>query len=284
MDFVALDVETANASLSSICQVGLVSFRGGEVAESYSSLVNPQDDFDPINTSIHGITAEAVTVAPTFPAIWPDLRELLRGRVAVSHTMFDRSAVDQAARRYGLAECDCRWLDATRVVRRTWPQYARSGYGLSNLAEDFGIQFRHHDAMEDARATGLILVRAIKESGASIEEWLKLVAQPISPREEHSIAQEGNPDGPLFGEVVVFTGALSMPRHDAAGLAAAAGCEVDTGITKRTTVLIVGDQDIGKLAPGVEKSAKHQKAEDRIAQGQPIRILRESDFKRMLAA
>lgn len=31
MDFVALDVETANADLASICAIGLVHFKAGEV-------------------------------------------------------------------------------------------------------------------------------------------------------------------------------------------------------------------------------------------------------------
>ncbi len=55
MDFVALDFETANADLSSICQVGLVTFRNGEPAETFSTLVDPEDYFDYINISIHGI-------------------------------------------------------------------------------------------------------------------------------------------------------------------------------------------------------------------------------------
>jgi NAD-dependent DNA ligase len=37
----------------------------------------------------------------------------------------------------------------------------------------------------------------------------------------------------LYGEVLVFTGALSMQRHDAAVLAANAGCQVEEGVTKR---------------------------------------------------
>ena len=41
--------------------------------------------------------------------------------------------------------------------------------------------------------------------------------------------------------------------------------------------LVVGDQDVQKLA-GHNKSSKHRKAEDLILKGQPIRILRESDF------
>jgi DNA polymerase-3 subunit epsilon len=46
-------------------------------------------------------------------------------------------------------------------------------------------------------------------------------------------------------------------------------------------MLVVGDQDIGKLA-GQEKSAKHRKAGELIASGFAIRILKESDFKKLV--
>ena len=69
-----------------------------------------------------------------------------------------------------------------------------------------------------------------------------------------------------------------MLRHDAAVAAANAGCQVDDGVTKHTTLLVVGDQDIRKLA-GHEKSSKHRKAEELINKGQRIRIVGESDFK-----
>ena len=45
MDFVAIDVETANADLASICQIGIVAFENGSVKESWQSLVNPEDYF-----------------------------------------------------------------------------------------------------------------------------------------------------------------------------------------------------------------------------------------------
>jgi DNA polymerase-3 subunit epsilon len=82
----------------------------------------------------------------------------------------------------------------------------------------------------------------------------------------------------------VFTGALSLPRREAADLAAQAGCSVDGGVTKETTLLIVGDQDVRRLAPGQVKSSKQVKAEQLIARGQPIRILRETDFQLLIAA
>jgi DNA polymerase-3 subunit epsilon len=52
-------------------------------------------------------------------------------------------------------------------------------------------------------------------------------------------------------------------------------------MTSQTTLLVVGDQDIRKLA-GHEKSSKHRKAEELITKGQSIRILRESDFKELV--
>jgi DNA polymerase-3 subunit epsilon len=79
----------------------------------------------------------------------------------------------------------------------------------------------------------------------------------------------------------VFTGALETPRREAANMAARVGCRVDAGVTKHTTILVVGDQDVKKLT-GHEKSSKHRKAEVLISSGQPIRILRETDFKQLV--
>ena len=61
-------------------------------------------------------------------------------------------------------------------------------------------------------------------------------------------------------------------------MAATVGCRVEEGVTKKTTLLVVGDQDAMRLAPGQAKSSKHLKAEQLMAKGQGIRILRKSDF------
>ena len=80
--------------------------------------------------------------------------------------------------------------------------------------------------------------------------------------------------------MLVFIGFLEIPRREAFDLAASIGCHVASGVTKKTTLLVVGDQDILKLA-GHEKSSKHGKAETLIEKGIPIRILQESDFKEL---
>ena len=121
---------------------------------------------------------------------------------------------------------------------------------------------------------------AMAHTGLDLDTWLTRVRQPIDLQQSAGVAREGNPDGELCGEVIVFTGALTIPRREAADIAASIGCDVDAGVTKRTTLLVVGDQDVRRLA-GHEKSSKHRKAEQLIQAGQPIRILRETDFREL---
>lgn len=287
MDFVVIDVETANADLSSICQVGIASFRDGELADSWVSLVNPEDYFSAVNVSIHGIDNYQVKDSPTWEDVFPQVASRLHGRIAVCHTPFDRLALARVCDRYSLTGCECTWLDSAKVVGRAWPEFSKSGYGLSNVAAHFGIEYQAHDALEDARCAGLLLLRAVAETGLSPEQWLARVEQPIdsdgrSGKWPGPCRREGNSDGDLHGEILVFTGSLSIPRHEAADSAAAAGCRVDDGVTKHTTLLVVGDQDLRVLA-GHNKSAKHMKAEQLIGKGQRIRILGESDFMRIVS-
>lgn len=54
MDFVAIDVETANPDLSSIRQVGIACFTGGELRDSCESLVRSGHHFDSCQVSIYG--------------------------------------------------------------------------------------------------------------------------------------------------------------------------------------------------------------------------------------
>ena len=282
MDFVAIDVETANPDLASICQVGVVAFSGSKPSHTFQALVDPEDEFSPVNVSIHGIDESSVSGCGTFPVVMESLRPHLNGKIVVSHTAFDRISLARAIEKYQIPAVECRWLDTARVVRRTWKQFAKSGYGLADVAAWCDIDFVHHRADEDARAAGEILVRAMAETGLSVEDWLLRAEQPIDPASAPSRTNRiGNPHGPLAGEVIVFTGALTIPRREAADLAASAGCEVEPSVTRKTTLLVVGDQDLRGLA-GHQRSSKHRKAELLIRSGQPLRILGETDFMRMM--
>jgi DNA polymerase-3 subunit epsilon len=286
MRFISIDVETANPRMSSICQVGIVTFENGIEIDAEARLVNPQDYFDTYNVAIHGITKDHVRGAPRFTELHAWLCDRTSGQIVACHTHFDRVALMQACVRHSLGLLPCEWLDTARVARRAWPQFAQSGYGLASLAEHFSIRFQHHDALHDARTAGLILRRAMDETGLDAVEWIKRCNRPINPRPRSSrqrISREGDGDGPLVGESIVFTGSLQIPRRIAADMAHEAGAAVEPGVTKKTTILIVGDQDIDKIN-GQDKSSKHRKAEQAIESGQHIRILGEADFMSMCRA
>lgn len=277
--FIAVDVETANPDRSSICQVGAVRVEDGTIAQAWSTLVDPETYFDAWNVEIHGITESMVRGQPRFPDAVARLRDLVGSRVVASHTAFDRVAIERAHDRYRLEAPAWTWLDTARVTRRAWPQFAETGYGLASVAAHCGVEFRHHDAGEDAKAAALVLLRAIAESGLDVSGWLTRVGEPIDPQKVR-VAQEGDPDGPLAGEVVVFTGALSMRRAEAAKYAARLGCEVRDSVSEKITMLVVGQQDLERLG-GYTKSSKQRKAERMIIQGVPISILSEADFMRL---
>ena len=285
MNFVALDVETANADISSICQIGIAKFEDNKLIHEWCSLIDPEDYFDPMNIYIHGITETDVEGAPKINEVAKKIYGYLDGALTVCHTHFDRVSISKAFDKYAIRIPEPKWLDTARVARRTWSEVSWSGYGLKNVCELIGYEFKHHNALEDAKASGYILIAAIAKTGLGIKDWLKRVKQPIDPSNvstRSAIRREGNPEGALYGENLVFTGALAIRRIDAANLAAQIGCNVESGVTKKTTILVVGDQDVTKLA-GKEKSSKHRKAERLITKGQQIRILRESDFKELVS-
>lgn len=281
MDFVAIDVETANEDYSSICAIGLVSFSRGEIVHKTTILVNPDAEFSPVNIAIHGITPKHVLGCPIFSQAIASISNHLVGATLAHHGPFDRVAIGRACSKANMPPPDFRWLDTMRLTRRVWPQFARTGYGLRNVAEYLRAPFLHHDPAEDARIAGLILIEAVAETQLDLSELIDLSFRPLTnPKKVSEIIP--NSEGALYGETIVFTGALTMPRSEAAFLAAQVGCAVRNSITGATSLLVIGDHDVRKLG-GKSKSSKQLDAEKLISEGARIRLLSESDFREICA-
>ncbi|MGD8327176.1 MAG: exonuclease domain-containing protein [Sphingomonadales bacterium] len=280
MHFVAIDFETANSDYSSICSIGLAEFQNGQKSAEWYSLINPKTYFDPRNIDVHGITKSDIKNAPSFVDVNGKLRHFLQNKIVVTHSAFDRAALQRATAKWKIEDIQCHWLDTARLARRTWPQFSKRGYGLKSICEFLQYEFEHHHALEDAKASAFILLQALDVLGLTIDQACERIRQPLDPSAPSysaSIHRNGNPDGPLAGEKIVFTGALQFPRKEVATIAAQAGCDVSDSVTRKTTILVVGDQDLDKLA-GHEKSSKHRKAESLREKGLPIKIIQESDF------
>jgi len=277
-DFVVIDVETACSNYGSICQVGIVGFAGQREVLAWDQLVDPKQAFDDFNVQLHGIDADRVRGAPDFRGAYQHISSLLSGRTAVAHSGFDRGALRRACGDHGLVEIEARWLDSVSVARVAWPELPN--HKLKTLAEHLSLPLNHHDALSDARAAGLVVLRAMEKTGASLDDWFsqRRRAEMRAPPESvpnFSRARAPSGSGPLSGHRVVVTGTLSISREEVSDLIAAAGARVTSSVSSATTMLVLGEERDGP-------SSKHRKALALQAEGVDLSIVSENEIRALL--
>ena len=103
LNFIAIDFETATFRRDSICEAGICVVRDGEIVETRSWLVRPQNNYySRQNIAIHGITPYDTHNAPEFPEVWADICEYLKEcPVLVAHNAsFDMSCIRSSLSTY----------------------------------------------------------------------------------------------------------------------------------------------------------------------------------------
>ena len=85
-NFAAIDFETANQQRTSVCSVGIVIVRDGEIVDSYYSLIKPEPEYYSYwNTRVHGLTMEDTMNARVFPEVWAEIEPKIEGLPLVAH-------------------------------------------------------------------------------------------------------------------------------------------------------------------------------------------------------
>ena len=90
---------------------------------------------------------------------------------------------------------------------------------------------------------------------------------------------QSTPVRSLKDKNVVFTGPLSIKRHDAALLVSQCGGTVQSSVTPKTNVLVVGQRS--KLYKGKIKGTKIRAAEELNRMGAKSRFINEPQFLRL---
>ena len=179
MDFVAIDFETATGARDSACSVAVVEVRGGQQVDAYHTLIRPPENrYNASNIEIHGITAEDTESAPDFSAIWEALMARLEGQLVLAHNVrFDMGVLRACLVRYDLEWPSFAYCDTVAIARRAWPQL--ENHKLNTVADHLNLKFRHHDALEDAKACAEIPLRA---SAGGADESFRTFAHRIGVR------------------------------------------------------------------------------------------------------
>ncbi|GAA1347238.1 exonuclease domain-containing protein [Falsarthrobacter nasiphocae] len=301
LDFVVVDFETANRRHESACQVGLARVRGGRLEAVEAWLIIPPtglDSFEAANVRIHGITPEALLRGS--PLDWPATVERMHAFAGdlpfVAHNVaFDRTVFGWCCDAFGLTLPERRWLDSLSVSRRVLDL---PNHRLSTVVDHLGIEgHTHHDAGSDAAVTAEAVLRMAGRSGAvSVDElWPPARSRgagmgaytgrgySASVAELPAPSPDADPAHFFYGQRVCITGEIpGCSRWDAFEALARCGAQVEKGVTKRTSVLVVaGRERIGPDYNPLLGSAKERKAAQYRLAGQRLVFIGAADFRAM---
>ena len=161
-DFAAIDFETANGQRSSVCSVGVVIVRGGEITDRFYRLIHPRPNYYSYwTTRIHGLTAVDTDGAPDFPEVWAEVAPAIRSLPLVAHnSVFDEGCLRAVHELYGMEYPNYRFHCTYRAARRLMPQLAN--HQLQTVAAYCGYDLTtHHHALADAEACAKIALRIL---------------------------------------------------------------------------------------------------------------------------
>ncbi len=176
--YASVDLETTglDPQQDAIIEVGIVHFKGGEILEQWSSLVNPRRRVPPNITELTGITQEAVSEAPPLSELRDLIERKLKGKVLVAHYAgFDLSFLN----RNGLCE-DNDSLDTYELATILLPTAGR--HSLSALTSLLDIHpptgKKPHRALTDALLTARLFGSLLQKAEAlpleTLEEIVRL--------------------------------------------------------------------------------------------------------------
>lgn len=303
LNYVAIDFETANSYRGSPCAACLVRVRDGVPVAEHRWLIRPPEEvdyFDPFNIWIHGITADMVADKPRWKEVLPYMVDFVGDDVVIAHN----AGFDIGVIRYACAVDNIEWPEMQFLCTMVLARRAISlpSYRLPFILDAFGGSIDdHHDPLADALAVvdvvrGLATARGVDDVdqlahslGVSVGHmrggiYKGSVSTAGGSRPVRSeLNRDADPDGYLYGRVVVSTGMLmSMTRQLAWNECTAVGAIPEQATTKRTNVLVIGDINPAVLRPGAELTKKAETAFRLQRNGQAIEVMSEDDFLRCL--
>ena len=304
MNFVAFDIETATANRSSICQIGITEVIDGVPQEPKSWLIQPEGNlYDSMNIWIHGITPEDTKDSPSFPEVWNEVYQYLKGKIVVAHnTSFDMYALRDAFNNYNMEYPTFDYFCTLRIAR-----YIIKGcysYSLNVVLDYMNIQFEgHHRADCDSLGCAKLLLKCLEIDGSTLEDIENKYAFHRGKFDKdlfipHLALDKYDPDSSykrfikniqvddstadpsnyFYGKTVCFTGTCQygVRKELLLKVAQVGGIPTDS-VTAKTDILVVGQQDY-RVVGDDGMSNKQEKAYKMLKAGKDIEILSETEF------
>lgn len=291
LTFNAIDFETANEKRSSACSIAIVKVVKGNIVDRKHYYIKPKEvRFSQINSMINRISIDDLANAQEFGDIWNQIEDCFHDQVIIAHNAeFDMSVLRELVNLYQLPNSNYFYMCSLKLVQEAFPKIKNCQ--LAYVANYFSIPHRHHDALSDAEVCAKISLRALSEGvfdfNSERQELthyikkkapkLKIINTPWADKDVHSdllktLEDVQNIDSSFAGKRIVFTGDLiSMKRNEAAIIVRQLGADINTSLSKKTDIVIVG-KNPGKL--------KIEMINKLIAGGCDIQLMNEEEFLR----
>jgi DNA polymerase III subunit epsilon len=166
MDFRTIDFETATADRNSPCEIGLTFVEGGRIVSTRSWLIKPlcYPYFNYWNIAIHGIKPEDVRDKPEFHHLWKEILPLIENKFLIAHNAsFDFSVLRKTLEAYRLPFPSINYACSVIFSKKVWE--GLPAYDLKTLCRFNNIEFNHHRAAADSRATAELTLKAFDKVG-----------------------------------------------------------------------------------------------------------------------
>lgn len=179
------ETDSPNPEIASPVQVAVVRFEWGvsEPEVVFETLIHPPDPIPQEAIDIHGITNEAILVAPEFHEVFPKIQKALGGHVLSAYNL---TYEYQILKRLMPKQIEIYGLDPLIWVNIV-DKYEKKKK-LSAACEKRGISLRAHDAAGDALATAQLMPLLLHELtmgnrdkwGKRQGPWLDVSAQELT--------------------------------------------------------------------------------------------------------
>lgn len=289
-DYVLLDVETTGLDYEycHIIEVSAIKVSGGNIIDRFSSLVLPYPGYvlDPYITDLTGITDMMLQNAPAEKDVISNFCVFVGNSIVIAHNAnFDVNFIYDACSKVGISFKN-NYIDTLRIFRKVLPDLPH--HRLSDVAKELKVDIDGQHRGDIDCDTAFLCYQKVREKILSVQTEEEFVSS--FKRKKHNLnaneiiatVDEFDETHPLFGQTVVFTGAMSnLPRRTAMQMVANVGGINANSVTKKTNYLVVGSEEFASCVKN-GKTSKMKKAEEYRLKGCDISIISENTFLDMM--
>lgn len=175
VEYVVFDLETTGLSpvTNEIIEIGAVKIHQGQIIDRYNTFVRPTRPIPPEVVELTGITQDMVQDAPAIHEILPIFHQFTGDAVLVAHNaVFDTGFLRMALTKHMQTSLVNPTLDTLGLARALLPHL--KNHKLNTVAKELGVGLEnHHRAVDDALATGQILLKLLDKL---IEQEISLIS------------------------------------------------------------------------------------------------------------